>query len=198
MFFRPFGQYLQDMTISLNGFMGSGKSCVARKLSERLGCALVDLDHYIEEKTGRKIPEIFASDGESGFRKTEKEALEEVLESFSGIDEGSESGNVLLSLGGGTVTTPECAAMVRERTFCIYLRASVDTLVKNLQNDFASRPMLGKNGGQPSDLAALRSRVEELMSARSSIYESCASLVIDTDSLSFDEITGLIAAKLSV
>ena len=150
------------------------------------------------KKTGRKIPEIFASDGESGFRKTEKEALEEVLESFSGIDAGSESGNVLLSLGGGTVTTPECAAMVREKTFCIYLRASVDTLVKNLQNDFASRPMLGNGGGQPSDLTALRSRIEELMSARSSIYESCANLVIDTDSLSFDEIAGHIAEKLSV
>ena len=187
--------------------MGCGKSSVARKLSARLGYVLVDLDHLIEERTGRNIPEIFASDGESGFRAAEKDALEAVLGLEAGAESDwnpfmdarvPESADMVLSLGGGTVTTPECAAMVREMTFCIYLRASVDTLVKNLQNDFESRPMLGNGGGQPSDLAALRSRIEELMSARSSIYEACASLVIDTDSLSFDKITDTIAAKLSV
>ena len=187
--------------------MGCGKSSVARKLSARLGYVLVDLDHLIEERTGRNIPEIFAADGETGFRAAEKDALEAVLGLEAGAESDGnpfmdarvpESADMVLSLGGGTVTTPECADMVKERTFCIYLRASVDTLVKNLQNDFESRPMLGNGGGQPSDLAALRSRIEELMSARSSIYEACASLVIDTDSLSFDKIAGLIAAKLSV
>ena len=191
----------------MNGFMGCGKSSVARKLSARLGYVLVDLDHLIEERTGRNIPEIFAADGETGFRAAEKDALEAVLGLEAGAESDGnpfmdarvpESADMVLSLGGGTVTTPECADMVKERTFCIYLRASVDTLVKNLQNDFESRPMLGNGGGQPSDLAALRSRIEELMSARSSIYESCASLVIDTDSLSFDKIADTIAAKLSV
>ena len=194
------------MVISLNGFMGCGKSSIGRLLSELMGWELVDLDQFIEERTGRKIPEIFAADGETGFRAAEKEALEMVLGLAAGKSDGDsfmdaripELADMVLSLGGGTVTTPECAAMVRERSFCIYLRASVDTLVKNLQNDFESRPMLGKGGGQPSDLAALRSRIEELMSARSSIYESCASLVIDTDSLSFDKIADTIAAKLSV
>ena len=195
------------MVISLNGFMGCGKSSVARKLSARLGYVLVDLDHLIEERTGRNIPEIFAADGETGFRAAEKDALEAVLGLEAAVESDGnpfmdarvpESADMVLSLGGGTVTTPECADMVKERTFCIYLRASVDTLVKNPQNDFESRPMLGNGGGQPSDLAALRSRIEELMSARSSIYEACASLVIDTDSLSFDKIAGLIAEKLSV
>ena len=107
-----------------------------------------------------------------------------------------ELADMVLSLGGGTVTTPECATMVRERSFCIYLRASVETLVKNLQNDFESRPMLGKGGGQPSDLAALRSRIEELMALRKDIYESCAHLIIDIDSLSFEETASIIAEKI--
>ena len=193
------------MVISLNGFMGCGKSSIGRLLSERMGWELVDLDQLIEERTGRKIPEIFAADGETGFRAAEKDALAMVLGLAAGTESDGDSlrdamipelADMVLSLGGGTVTTPECAAMVKERTFCIYLRASVDTLVKNLQNDFESRPMLGKGGGQPSDLAALRSRIEELMAIRKDIYESCAHLIIDIDSLSFEETAAIIAEKI--
>ena len=119
--------------------MGCGKSSIGRLLSERMGWELVDLDQLIEERTGRKIPEIFASDGETGFRAAEKDALEMVLGLAAGTESDGDSfmdaripelADMVLSLGGGTVTTPECAAMVRERSFCIYLRASVETLVK--------------------------------------------------------------------
>lgn len=67
------------MTISLTGFMGCGKSSVGRRLSELLSCSFVDLDSVIEEREGRTIPEIFASDGETAFRQMEKEALEHIL-----------------------------------------------------------------------------------------------------------------------
>lgn len=193
------------MVISLNGFMGCGKSSIGRLLSERMGWELVDLDQLIEERTGRKIPEIFAADGETGFRAAEKDALEMVLGLAAGTESDGDSfrdaripelADMVLSLGGGTVTTPECAAMVRERSFCIYLRASVDTLVKNLHADFESRPMLSRHGGQPSGTEALRSRIEELMAIRKDIYESCAHLIIDIDSLSFEETAAIIAEKI--
>ena len=117
--------------------MGSGKSSVGRELSALLSCPLVDLDSYIEEKEGRTIPEIFASDGEAAFRAMELSALQAL---FSPCGPGLPY--MILSLGGGTLTTAQCADLIRSHTYCIYLRADIDTLVRNLRNDTAGRPML--------------------------------------------------------
>ena len=68
------------MIISLTGFMGCGKSSVGRELSKLLGCCFVDLDEVIVEREGRSIPEIFAEDGETEFRRLEKETLKDILE----------------------------------------------------------------------------------------------------------------------
>ncbi|MGN1046296.1 MAG: shikimate kinase [Candidatus Cryptobacteroides sp.] len=181
------------MTIALNGFMGCGKSSVGKALAALLSCPLTDLDAFIEEREGRGIPEIFSSEGEKAFRKIEERALREILlqpeaGSPHGTAQNQGSGNQagrdfqwpacgrrILSLGGGTVTTAECALLVKRHTFCIYLRAGIDTLVQNLENDSASRPML--NCGPES----LRGRIEELMAKRSAIYENTASLVIDIE-----------------
>lgn len=177
--------------ISINGFMGCGKSSVGERLAGRLSCGLTDLDRYIEEKSGRQIKEIFASEGEAAFRRMEKEALKEIL----GKEErkGAMPSGVV-SLGGGTVTTPECAGMVKDLTVCIYLRAGTDTLVENLRNDFSSRPMLENPDGEQ----ALRARIKELMSIRSRIYEDTASITIDIDGKSFDEVTSEILSCLGL
>lgn len=81
----------------------------------------------------------------------------------------------ILSLGGGTVTTEACRRMIRRNTTCFYLKASVETLVRNLETWPGDRPML--KGGK-----SLRSRVEELMATRSPIYEKTAHHIIDVDS----------------
>ena len=91
----------------------------------------------------------------------------------------------IISLGGGTVMTRECADMVRDNTLCIYLRASVDTLVENLKDEADGRPMLQTS-------ASLRERIEELMSIRAATYESVAHITIDTDGRSIDETASLI------
>ena len=59
--------------------MGCGKSSVGRELSKLLCCPFMDLDDVIEERSGRRIPEIFATDGEAEFRRMEKDALELVF-----------------------------------------------------------------------------------------------------------------------
>ena len=174
-----------DKPISMTGFMGCGKSRIGTMLAGMLGYRLIDLDRYIEEKSGRKIPEIFASDGESAFRALEKAALEEILGSGEAL-------RAIISLGGGTVTVPECAESIREKTFCIYLRAETDTLVENLRNDFESRPMLGR----PGDVSDLRKRIVHLMERRSATYESVASLIIDIDGLPPDAVASDIAKAL--
>ena len=205
------------MIISLTGFMGCGKSSVGRKLSELLCCPFMDLDSVIEERAGRTIPEIFASEGEAGFRRMEAEALEACIEMnvarndaplapshsraagpspYAGVrkcqlrshtlpleactisSEGKTCG--VLALGGGAVMTPSCAKLVHEHTLCIYLRASVETLLAHLSGEAEGRPML--------EGRSLRSRIEELMTLRSSTYEKTAHIIIDTDGKSIDSI----------
>ncbi|MBR5013597.1 MAG: shikimate kinase [Bacteroidales bacterium] len=187
------------MIISLTGFMGCGKSSIGRRLSELLCCPYIDLDSVIEEMVGRSIPEIFAKDGEAVFRQMEHAALTSVITTVSSSSPYSPSSNdgnpirttsvpltestgiMVLSLGGGTVMTRECAEMVMENTICIYLRASVDTLVTNLKDEADGRPMLQSS-------VSLRERIEELMSQRADTYEKTSHIVVDTDGKSIDEI----------
>jgi len=190
------------MIISLTGFMGCGKSSVGRRLSQLLCCPFIDLDSVIEERTGRSIPEIFASDGEAAFRKMELDTLRNILEEVGR--------QTVLSLGGGTVMTPECAGLVREKTTCIYLRASVDTLADRLSAEAEGRPLLtshikenpvachvGRPQEDETSSSRIRSRIETLMSMRSSTYEGVATHIIDTGSHSIDTLARSIQSMIS-
>ena len=85
----------------------------------------------------------------------------------------------IISLGGGTVMTRECAEIIRERTMCVYLRASVETLTEHLEGETQGRPMLNGNVSE---------RITTLMAQRSSTYESTAHIIIDIDGKSVDEV----------
>ena len=97
----------------------------------------------------------------------------------------AESEMVVLALGGGTVMTPECAELVQNNTRCIYLKASVETLVEHLAGEAAGRPMLAD--------ADLRPRIETLMQQRAATYEKNAHMIIDTDGKTVDEIASAIS-----
>ena len=140
---------LNTMIISLTGFMGCGKSSVGRKLSELLCCPFMDLDDVIVESAGRSIPEIFATEGEAAFRHMELEALKTIASSHEDEKHQSEKSEdacttpaLVLALGGGTVMTKECAEIVREDTYCVYLKASIETLMEHLSGEADGRPML--------------------------------------------------------
>lgn len=75
--------------------------------------------------------------------------------------------------------TRECAEIVRERTICVYLRASVETLTEHLEGETGGRPMLKGNVPQ---------RITELMALRAATYESTAHVIIDIDGKSVDEV----------
>ena len=77
--------------------------------------------------------------------------------------------------------TPECAELVHEKTLCVYLRASLETLVRNLEGEADGRPMLAS--GEPLDV-----RIAALMALRASTYERTAHIIIDTDGKSVKEI----------
>ena len=173
------------MIISLTGFMGCGKSSVGRELSKLLGCCFMDLDNVIEERAGRSIPDIFSTDGEQYFRDLEKEVLTDII-----LVHGNVSTPTVLALGGGTVMTDECERIVQENTTCIYLKASVDTLVEHLEDQASERPLL--NSG-----AALRERILDLMAKRSATYKRTARHIIDTDGKSIQEIANEITMLLT-
>ena len=213
------------MIITLTGMMGCGKSSVGRELSRLLSLPFVDLDDYIEEREGRSIRDIFESEGEASFRKMELEALTEILfqESSSepNQDAAEEPGEdspqidypqtkeMILALGGGTLTTPECAELVAEHTFCIYLKTSADELFRRLESESATRPMLNSNTatsdaahrnvpirsseGTPQNSSdthrqQLHQRITQLLSQREPIYEKTARYTISTDGLSIPKI----------
>lgn len=167
------------MIITLSGFMGCGKSTVGKELKRLLpDFSLVDLDEFIEEDAGMSVAEIFRESGEEAFRDAESDALECLLMVNS-------DKNLILSLGGGTLVRSENAKAVRDNSLNIYLKASVETLVENLEGAAEGRPML--DGGE------LRSKVEKLMNERASIYEDTAREVILTDGKDCTEIAEEIA-----
>lgn len=210
--------------------MGCGKSSVGRELSRLLSLPFVDLDEHIESREGRSIRNIFESEGEASFRKMELEALTEILfqESSSepNQDAAGEPGedspqtdytqtkDMILALGGGTLTTPECAELVAEHTFCIYLKTSADELFRRLESESATRPMLNSNTatsdaahrnvpirsseGTPQNSSdthrqQLHQRITQLLSQREPIYEKTARRTIATDGLSISQIAAAIA-----
>lgn len=85
--------------------------------------------------------------------------------------------------------TPECAELVKANTLCVYLRASVDTLMEHLSGEADGRPMLNSSDEAADRQTALRHRIEELMSIRSEAYEKTAHIIIDTDGKSISNIS---------
>ena len=158
-----------DMVLTITGFMGSGKTTIGKALAAKVGCPFLDLDQVIEEAKGMSIPEIFAAEGEAAFRKAELEALGRL------VGDKSKSGKIeyVLALGGGTVMTPGCEKLVRENTRCVYLKASADTLLANLEGTQSSRPMLRGED--------LRTRIENLLEEREETYERCAEITVDSE-----------------
>ena len=103
-------------------------------------------------------------------------------------EEGTTTILQIISLGGGTIMTRECAEIVRERTMCVYLRATVETLAEHLEGETQGRPMLCGN---------VHERISELMAQRAATYESTAHVIIDIDGKSVDEVTHAIIDSLS-
>lgn len=124
--------------IYLAGFMGTGKSEVGRRLAEQLGYDFVDTDTLVEKLAGRSIPGIFAQQGESGFRRKEAQAIQEILRREK----------VVVALGGGAVCFSGHLKKLQKSGFLVLLQASTETILKRVQK-MGGRPLLeGSNPGE--------------------------------------------------
>ena len=90
--------------------------------------------------------------------------------------------------------TPQCAELAKEKTLCIYLKASVDTLMQRLASETESRPLLRQDISCDHQL---RDRIEALLAERSATYENTAHIVIDTDAKSIETIASEIISKFN-
>lgn len=118
--------------IVLVGYMCVGKTTIGRQLAKRLKCGFYDLDWYIEERFHRKIPEIFATDGEDFFRDLERRMLHEVAE-FE---------NIVLACGGGTPTRFDNMDYMNSIAQTVYLQAQPETILAHLAVSKGTRPLL--------------------------------------------------------
>ena len=164
------------MIISFIGFMGAGKSTIAERLSKLLSSPHIDLDLYIESKEGITVSEIFSTSGETAFRKIEERYLSELINNNT-------HKVLLLSLGGGSLLSASNRRIIRDNSVCIYLKASADTLAERLSKSRKTRPLISEI--QPSDF---KGHIETLLNKREKHYESTASITIDIDGLSANEI----------
>ncbi|MCL4464056.1 MAG: shikimate kinase [Firmicutes bacterium] len=115
----------------LIGFMGTGKTEVARLLAKRLNRRLVDTDQLIVQREGKAIAEIFRERGEKYFRLLEKALAEELREQQ----------NLVIATGGGFVLDEDNASALRQSGFVVWLTAELAVLRERLKDD-NSRPLL--------------------------------------------------------
>lgn len=168
--------------IYLIGARGSGKTTVGRLLAARLGWSFVDMDDVIEAAAGKSIAEIFATEGETGFRDREATALTEI----------SHRPDHVIATGGGIVLQPESRSRLCETGYCVWLTAPAATLWERIRADVATparRPAL--TGLSPED------EIRHVLSTREPLYRSVAHQSVPTESQSPDAVVSAILAACS-
>ena len=149
----------------LLGFMGAGKSTIARNLAPDF----VDMDTLLEERLGMSIARFFEEKGEVAFRQVEEEVLAELLKT-----------DKVISTGGGIVISPRNRDLLKQNPENIYLKADFEILYQRISADKDNqRPLFLNNSKE--DLAAI-------FDERQAWYEEVANKIVDVSSLSPEEI----------
>ncbi|MDH2416424.1 shikimate kinase [Nocardioides sp. CER19] len=153
--------------VVLVGPMGAGKTTVGRVLARRWGAELRDTDVDVETAAGKPVPEIFVDDGEEHFRALEKAAVAAALATHEGV----------LALGGGAVLDPDTQVLLKDHAV-VFLKVGLADAVKRV----------GLGTGRPLLLGNVRSRVKQLLEERTPVYEAVATLVVDTDGRTAEQV----------
>lgn len=145
------------MTIFLCGFMGCGKSTIGLKLAQKLNCDFIDMDDYIEQQAGMKIPEIFETQGEAHFRDLETKAVQE-LSSHNGV----------IACGGGAMLRDSNAEIAKKTGQVILLDVPFRTCYFRIAD--SDRPIVKRS---------TRQQLQKLYEERYGIYQKHCTLAVD-------------------
>lgn len=156
------------------GFMGAGKTSVARKLARMCSIASIDMDTYLERREGKRVKDIFKKVGETGFRDIETDVLRELVEKEP----------FLISCGGGVVLREENRHILKRYGFVIHLKVTSDE-AKSRISDLSTRPLF-------QDVESARKIAED----RLPLYEETADITIDTIGKSVTTIANEVLAAL--
>jgi shikimate kinase / 3-dehydroquinate synthase len=148
--------------VFLYGPPGSGKSTIGQALAQSLCIPFWDLDDEIENHAGMPVAEIFAIEGEEGFRAREKRMLELLIGKINGV----------VALGGGSLLDPENRSRVATAGQILCLDAPVEKLIERLQTQVGKRPLLDEDTGNAADQEILAKNLNELIQRRFSHYAS--------------------------
>lgn len=168
---------LFDYNIFLVGFMGAGKTTVAKALTKKLGMRCIEMDQMIAEKQGMSIPEIFDMYGETYFRNLESNCLIELQHVRQSV----------VSCGGGIVMREDNAENMKKSGRVVLLTATPETILERVR-DSDDRPILENHKNVDF--------ISRLMEKRSGKYRKIADVVVATDGKPVDEICDEIIAKL--
>ncbi len=145
-----------DRPIVLIGLMGAGKTRIGMMLAARLGLPFVDSDDLIVAKAGMSIADIFANQGETAFRASEREVIASLLDGSPCV----------IATGGGAVMTPGTDILIFERSVSVWLKAELDVILDRVSKNLVKRPLL--NNGDPARI------LTDLMEKRHPIYSRAA------------------------
>lgn len=166
------------MNISLIGMPCSGKTTISQELKNILnGYYFIDTDNIIVEKEHKTINEIFAQNGETYFRNLETKVLKDILS----------KDNQIISTGGGIIIRNENINLLKEKSFVIYLKTNINTLIERAKQN-NERPLLNDNN--------ISQKLKKLLSERENQYNK-AHITIITDNKSINETAQEIMEKIN-
>jgi shikimate kinase len=153
----------------LVGMMAVGKTTVGERCAKRLGWTFLDSDAQLKADTGRGAQEIFDTEGDQALRALESRVLAEAI---------AHRVPVVVAVAGGAVLSPESRELLVRSGVVVWLRASVETMSERVARG-GPRPRLGDDPAHS---------IRDLYLTRRPLYASVASLVIDVDELSAEEV----------
>lgn len=175
---------MSKVNVYLAGFMGSGKSTIGPIVANTLGWEFFDLDKEIEKREHRTIADLFRETGEVYFRKLEIEVLKEL----------STGNSLIISLGGGTLTSQLNRKVIKETGKLIYLESSVEVAFRRLKHKRDRPLLLSEDTIEQSD-EAIYNKIKLLFNERKKYYDK-ADYIINTDNdqigMTVDKIANLI------
>ena len=156
------------------GFLGAGKSTLARNLGSMFNRRYVDTDRLVERRMGMSVTAAFEAHGEQRFRTTETEVLENLAHERS----------LLVSCGGGIIETPRNIELMRSQGYTVYLDGDLDDSLRQIRRS-DTRP----DFGTPAQAA-------RLLDHRRPLYREAADLTVDIRGKSFTDVSYAVAELL--